>query len=78
MATTIVSTLGNDCLNRILTEPACLNLVPKLTEKKANEILETLKKYSNSHQTIVYLTDLGFSMKDAMTIYNFYKDYYLI
>jgi len=74
MATTIVSTLGNDCLNRILTEPSCLNLVPKLTEKKANELLETLKKYSNSHQTIVYLTDLGFSMKDAMTIYNFYKD----
>ena len=44
MATTIVSTLGNDCLNRILTEPSCLNLVPKLTEKKANELLETLKK----------------------------------
>lgn len=74
MAKNIVSTLGNDCLNKILTDPSCLNLVPKLTEKKASEILETLKKYSQSHQTIVYLTDLGFSMKDAMTIYNFYKD----
>lgn len=74
LAKNIVSTLGNDCLNKILTNPSCLNQVPKLTEKKANEILETLKKYSESHQTIIYLTDLGFSMKDAMVIYNFYKD----
>ena len=33
---------------------------------------KTLNEYASSHQTIVYLTDLGFSMKDAMSIYNYY------
>lgn len=73
LAARIVKTLGRDCLDKIIKEPSCLDLVPKLTEKKKNEIVNTLREYSLSHQTIVSLTELGFSMKDAMAIYNFYK-----
>ncbi len=73
LAQRIVDTLGKDCIDRILTEPACLDLVPKLTEKRKQQIKRILEEYSQSHQVIVYLTDLGFGMRDALSIYNVYK-----
>lgn len=72
LATSIVETLGKDTLNLILKDPSCLNLVPKLTQKKADIIYKNLLKYDESHQTIVYLTELGFNMKDSLSIYNKY------
>ena len=75
LAEKIVNTLGENCLDRILNEKGVLNLVPKLSNKKANTIINTLNEYSKSHRTIVSLTDLGFIMKDAMSIYNYYKEY---
>lgn len=73
MAAKIVDALGDQALDQILKEPECLNLVPKLSYKKQKQIYDTLVKYEESHTTIVYLTELGFSMKDALSIYNFYK-----
>lgn len=73
MAKKIVDVLGENTLERILNEPECLNLVPKLSKKKQDQLKETLEKYEESHQTIVYLTELGFSMKDSLLIYNQYK-----
>ena len=73
LATKIVETLGKNTLDIILEHPEQLNLVPKLTKKKASQIIETLNKYEESHKTIVYLTELGFNMKDALNIYNCYK-----
>lgn len=73
LATRIVDALGKDCINRILTEPSSLDLVPKLTEKKKQQIKRILEEYSSSHQIIVYLTDLGFGMREAIGIYNIYK-----
>lgn len=73
LAKKIVDTLGENTLDRILTEPNALALVPKLSQKKMNHIKETLEKYEESHQTIVYLNELGFNMKDSLTIYNTYK-----
>ncbi len=73
LAKSIVETLGNSALEDILKDKSCLNLVPKLTEKKANKIHSILTKYEESHQTIVYLTELGFTMRDALLIYNYYK-----
>ena len=71
----IVNTLGENAIDRILNEPGVLNLVPKLSKKKIDVIVNTLNEYSKSHRTIVALTDLGFTMKDAMSIYNYYKEY---
>lgn len=73
LAKEIVETLGDNALEEILKDKSCLNLVPKLTQKKADKIYQILTKYEESHQIIVYLTDLGFTMKDAMLIYNKYK-----
>ncbi len=74
MATAIVDKLGDNALDEILKDPSCLELVPKLSYKKAKNIYDTLVKYEESHKTIVYLTELGFTMKDALTIYNAYHD----
>ena len=73
LAKKIVDTLGESTLERILNEENCLMLVPKMTQKKADSIKNTLEKYEESHQTIVYLNELGFTMKDSLAIYNAYK-----
>lgn len=74
-ATLIVDVLGEKTLDKILEDASCLSLVPKLSSKKAKKIYDILVKYEESHKTIVYLTELGFSMKDALNIYNVYKTY---
>lgn len=73
LATNIVETLGEDTLNIIIQDKTSLLLVPKMTTKKADNIYNTLVKYEESHKIIVYLTELGFSMRDALLIYNTYK-----
>ena len=72
-ASSIVDVLGEDALELILKDKTCLYTVPKLSEAKINLIHDTLVKYEESHETIVKLTEMGFSMKDALTIYNKYK-----
>ena len=73
LAQKIVEALGENVLDEILKDRTCLYLVPKLTQKKADKIYEVLQKYEESGKVIVYLTDLGFSMKQALLIYNEYK-----
>lgn len=74
LARTIVTILGTDCLDQIIEDKSCLQLIPKLTKKKADTIYNTLNTYEKSHKTIVYLTELGFTMQDSLEIYNLYKD----
>ncbi len=73
LALSIVDTLGENALDRILEDKNNLLLVPKMTMKKADSIYQTLSKYEESHKMIVYLTELGFVMRDALLIYNTYK-----
>ena len=75
LARNIVTVLGEDCLDMILEDKSCLSLVPKLTNKKAETIYNTLYTYEESHKTIVYLNEIGFTMQDALEIYNTYKQY---
>lgn len=74
IATNIVEILGTNALDIILENPDKLLRVPKLSQEKARLITEVLNKYESSHKTIVYLTELGFTIKDSLSIYNFYKD----
>ena len=74
VAQNIVDTLGSNALNLILEDPSCLHMVPKLTEDKAKRLYETLKTYEDSHNVIVYLSELGFNMKDSLAIYNVYHN----
>ena len=68
----IVDALGENCLNDIVNDYKCLLKVPKMTEKKAMDIQKNLVKYNESFEIVVYLTNLGFNMKDALKIYNHY------
>ena len=70
----IVDTLGEDCLKKIAGDYECLLKVPKMTEKKASEIQSRLIKYNESYETVIYLTNLGFGMKDSLKIYNHYLE----
>lgn len=74
LATNIVNELGENAIEKILENEEVLYDIPKLTIKKAHKIYETLNKYESSHQVIIYLTELGFNMKDSLNIYNTYKE----
>ena len=73
LATKIVDKLGLNALELIMEDITVLSNIPKLSTKKCMSIYENLKKYEESHAIIVYLSDLGFNIKDCMTIYNEYK-----
>nr|MBP3258389.1 ATP-dependent RecD-like DNA helicase [Bacilli bacterium] len=75
IAKNIVDTLGENALDVILDDPNSLRSVPKLSEKKRITIITNLEKYDESHKVIVYLSDLGFNMREALAIYNMYKSY---
>ena len=73
MATKIVEKLGENALDLIIQDEKTLLLVKGLNAEKRKMIYETLINYEDSHKTIVYLTELGFSMRDSLLIYNKYK-----
>ena len=73
-ATSIVDYLGLDALTKIRNDKEILYNVPKLSKVKADLIYETIKNNSESHEDVVYLCDIGFSMKDALNIYHIYKE----
>lgn len=74
IAKKIVDKLGENALDIIIQDENALLNVKSLNSKKRNLIHETLINYEDSHKTIVYLTELGFSMKDSLAIYNKYKN----
>ena len=73
-AENIVNALGKDTLKVILNNPEDLLLIQGITKKNANLLHDKLKEYESSYETIIYLTDKGFSTRDAMLIYNTYKN----
>lgn len=73
LATRIVDTLGENTLDKILEDKENLKKVPKINNKKIDIIYNVLMEYEESHKIVVYLTELGFNMKDALSIYNKYK-----
>lgn len=73
MAHRIVDVLGMDTLTLIMEDKNNLKKIPKLNDKTIDKIYDILTRHEESHTTIVYLTELGFTMKDALTIYNKYK-----
>ena len=73
-AKAIVDVLGNDTLKVILENPDNLILIPGVTKKNIETLHNKLQEYEASYETILYLGELGFSTKDAMIVYNFYKN----
>lgn len=73
-AKAIVDVLGKDTLKIILENPDNLILIPGVTRKNIETLHTKLQEYESSYETILTLTELGFSTKDSMIIYNFYKN----
>lgn len=73
-AKAIVDVLGKDTLKVILENPDNLILIPGVTKKNIETLHNKLQEYEASYETILYLGELGFSTKDAMIVYNFYKN----
>ena len=67
-ASEIVKTLGEDTLKLIEDNYTNLLLVSGMKEKKAKSIHDTLLKYNESYNIIVYLNSIGFNTKDSMSI----------
>ena len=72
-AKNIVDVLGKDTLKIILETPDNLLLIPSITKQNVDTLHNKLKEYEASYETIMYLGDMGFSTKDSMLIYNYYK-----
>ena len=72
-AQSIVSVLGKDTLKMILKDPNNLILIPGITHKNIDTLYNTLSEYEASYETIVRLGDMGFSTREAMILYSFYK-----
>ena len=72
-AKAIVDTLGKDTLKVILETPDNLILIPGISQNNINVLHSKLKEYESSYEGIMYLSDLGFSSKDSMIIYNTYQ-----
>ena len=73
-AKSIVDVLGKDTLSIILEHPDNLILIPGITKNNIDTLHNKLKEYESSYETVLYLSNLGFSTKDSMLVYNFYKD----
>ncbi len=73
-AKSIVEVLGKDTLSIILEHPDNLILIPGITKKNIDILHNKLKEYESSYETVLYLSNLGFSTKDSMLVYNYYKD----
>ena len=73
-AKSIVDYLGEDALEKILESYSNLLIIPRMTSRRALEIHNTLKEYEESHNTVIFLTNLGITMPFALKIYNHYKN----
>ncbi len=72
-AKAIVDVLGDDTLKIILDNPSNLVLIPGISQANIDTLTSKLKEYEMSYDTIISLTEMGFSTKDAMLLYNYYK-----
>lgn len=69
-ATKIVDTLGDDAIKKIKEKPEILLTVPKMTQKKAEKIYNSLMKVANTDEMLISLKEMGFSINEALNIIN--------
>lgn len=70
----IVNMFHEDTINKILENKDCLQLVPRLNEKKIDKIYNVLKDYQNTSNIVLELTKLGFEMKESLSFLNKYDN----
>ncbi|EIJ78984.1 helicase, RecD/TraA family protein [Bacillus methanolicus PB1] len=73
-AESIVATLGENAISRILNEPSLLDSVPKLPPDKAKMLYDTLMEHQGLEQIMIALNHYGFGPQLSMRIYQVYKE----
>ena len=70
----IVETFGAEAIEKIKENPNNLLMIPGMNDKKASKIYESVLASSQSDDIIVSLKTLGFSIGEAIKVYNHYKN----
>jgi exodeoxyribonuclease V alpha subunit len=73
-AESIVETLGEDAISRILNQPSLLDHIPKLPPDKAKTLYDTLMEHQGLEQAMISLNQYGFGPQLSMKIYQAYKE----
>ncbi|MFE8703278.1 ATP-dependent RecD-like DNA helicase [Cytobacillus sp. FJAT-54145] len=73
-AESIVETLGESAISKILNQPSLLDNIPKLAPDKAKSLYETLMEHQGLEQAMIALNQYGFGPQLSMKIYQAYKD----
>ena len=72
LAKNIYDIFGENSLEKIKENKENLLLVPKMTDKKASSIYNSVIKYFASDKEILELKKLGFTVKETMSLMNDY------
>ncbi len=72
-AESIVETVGDNAISKILASPSLLDDVPKLSGEKAKILYDTLVEHQGLEQVMIALNQYGFGPQLSMKIYQMYK-----
>ncbi len=70
----IVDALGCDALERIINDYDILLTIKSISKEDRDVIYYTLLNYKSSYEEVMNLIKIGFSMKDALLIKEYYND----
>ena len=73
-AKSIVDTLGERAITKILQDRSVLDRVPKLSKENADQLYQTLKEHEGLERIMIALSDFGFGPQLSMKIYKTYKE----
>lgn len=74
LAKKIVDKFKSDTIDVITDTPEQLYLIPKISKKKIDLIVDVTKKHVEYSKINIYLSSIGFSNKESLMIYNVYKN----
>lgn len=72
-AETIVKTIGDHAISKILANPSLLDTIPKLSGEKAKNLYDTLVEHQGLEQVMIGLNQYGFGPQLSMKMYQLYK-----
>ncbi|MCL6570633.1 MAG: ATP-dependent RecD-like DNA helicase [Bacillus sp. (in: Bacteria)] len=73
-AESIVETLGENAISKILSTPSLLDSIPKLPPEKAKTLYDTLMEHQGLEQVMVALNQYGFGPQLSIKIFQVYKE----
>ncbi|MHC0035806.1 SF1B family DNA helicase RecD2 [Pseudoneobacillus sp. C159] len=73
-AESIVQTLGENAISKILNSPSLLDSIPKLPPEKAKQLYDTLMEHQGLERVMIGLNQYGFGPQLSMKIYQMYKE----